>query len=177
MRATGIVRRIDDLGRIMVPKEIRRTMRIKDGDPLEIFVENGAIIYKKYSPVAELKDFAQKYAEALQKTTGHMCFITDRDNTVAVNGVQRSSYLAKSLTPQLEKIIENRELFQSNSAAGIKIINDQTITLRSIVLYPIISNGDVMGSVILASVADDMGETDSALVKSAAFFLGKQFED
>ena len=105
-----------------------------------------------------------------------MCFITDRDNTVAVNGVQRSSYLAKSLTPQLEEIIENRELLQSNSAAGIKIINDQTITLRSIVICPIISEGDPIGSVILASVTVDMGETDSALVKSAAIFLGKQFE-
>src|SRR5690606_11016659 len=87
MKATGIVRRIDDLGRVVIPKEIRRTLRIREGDPLEIFVDrDGEVILKKYSPIGELGDFAKEYAESLHESTGHITMICDRDTIIAVAG-------------------------------------------------------------------------------------------
>src|SRR5690554_5284850 len=96
MKATGIVRRIDDLGRVVIPKEIRRTMRIREGEPLEIFVDReGEVILKKYSPIGELNQFAQEYADALAEETDHAVFVLDRDVVVAVSGVPRKSFLDK----------------------------------------------------------------------------------
>ena len=94
MKATGVVRRIDDLGRVVIPKEIRKTLRIKEGDPLEIFTEkDGGIILRKYSPIGELTEFATGYAETLSKTTGHIAFITDKDTVIAVSGGSKKEYL------------------------------------------------------------------------------------
>ena len=101
MKATGIVRRIDDLGRVVVPKEIRRTLRIREGDPLEIFTDReGQVILKKYSPIGELSEFATGYAETLSKTTGHIACITDKDTVIAVSG-----------GPKKEKNIHFKKLF------------------------------------------------------------------
>lgn len=115
MKATGIVRRIDDLGRVVVPKEIRRTLRIREGDPLEIFTDRqGEIILKKYSPIGELSQFAGQYAESLSQTTGDLVCITDRDHVVAVAGSGKKEYDGKPLSKQMEGIIENREDFVAN---------------------------------------------------------------
>src|SRR3954470_6978708 len=98
MKATGIVRRIDDLGRVVIPKEIRRTLRIREGDPLEIFVDrDGEVILKKYSPIGELGDFAKEYAESLSETLGHITLITDRDVVIAVAGVSKKEFLEKPI--------------------------------------------------------------------------------
>ena len=95
MKATGVVRRIDDLGRVVIPKEIRKTLRIKEGDPLEIFTDReGQIILKKYSPIGELTEFATEYAETLSKTTGHIACITDKDNVIAVSGISKKEFLS-----------------------------------------------------------------------------------
>ena len=111
MKATGVVRRIDDLGRIVIPKEIRRTLHIKEGDPLEIFTDKeGEIILKKYSPIGELSEFATGYAETLSKTTGHIACITDKDTVIAVSGGSKKEFLEQSLSPELEKVIENKEM-------------------------------------------------------------------
>ena len=110
MKATGIVRRIDDLGRVVIPKEIRRTLRIKEGDPLEIFTDReGEIILKKYSPIGELSAFAREYAEALAATSGHSVCITDRDQVVAAAGNNRKEYAGKAISRQLENLIQNRD--------------------------------------------------------------------
>ena len=110
MKATGVVRRIDDLGRIVIPKEIRRTLRIKEGDPLEIFTDKeGEVILKKYSPIGELSEFATGYAETLSKTTGHIACITDKDSVIAVSGGSKKEFLEQSLSPELEKVMENKQ--------------------------------------------------------------------
>src|SRR5690554_1496156 len=110
MKATGIVRRIDDLGRVVIPKEIRRTMRIREGDPLEIFTDReGEVILKKYSPIGELSDFAQEYAESIQEATGHITCISDKDNIIAVIGTSKKDYMGKKLSKELEEVLQNKE--------------------------------------------------------------------
>ena len=110
MKATGIVRRIDDLGRVVIPKEIRRTLRIREGTPLEIFTDReGEIILKKYSPIGELGAFAGQYAESLAQTTGLTVCVCDRDQVIAVSGGSRKELLGKNISRQLETVIEDRE--------------------------------------------------------------------
>ena len=109
MKATGVVRRIDDLGRIVIPKEIRKVLRIKEGDPIEIFTgREGEVILKKYSPIGELNEFASQYAETLAKTTGHIACITDKDTIIAVAGAPKKEYLEKSISSEIERLIEDR---------------------------------------------------------------------
>ena len=114
MKATGIVRRIDDLGRVVIPKEIRRTMRIREGDPLEIFTSNGEVIFKKYSPMGEMSSFATDYAAALSEATQLAVIICDRDHCIAAGGVPKRNFLEKSVSSELEKIVENRKLYVAN---------------------------------------------------------------
>ena len=183
MKATGVVRRIDDLGRIVIPKEIRRTLHIKEGDPLEIFTDKeGEIILKKYSPIGELSEFATGYAETLSKTTGHIACITDKDTVIAVSGGAKKEFLEQSLSPELEKVIENKEVYTSkaNNEVSLPITQNDNKQWRynSQVIYPIISDGDVIGSVILLSKEENtkMGETELKVVQSAAGFLSSQME-
>ena len=149
MKATGVVRRIDDLGRIVIPKEIRRTLHIKEGDPLEIFTDKeGEVILKKYSPIGELSEFATGYAETLSKTTGHIACITDKDSVIAVSGGSKKEFLEQSLSPELEKIMENKEIYTSkeNNELAVPITQNDNKERRynSQVIYPIISDGDVI---------------------------------
>lgn len=110
MKATGIVRRIDDLGRVVIPKEIRRTLRIREGDPLEIFTDReGGVILKKYSPIGELTDFSKEYAEALQQTMGHIILIADNDAFISVSGTTKKEFIDKKVSDELEQVIENRK--------------------------------------------------------------------
>ena len=107
MKATGVVRRIDDLGRVVIPKEIRKTLRIKEGDPLEIFTDKeGEVILKKYSPIGELSEFAAGYAETLAKTTGHIACITDKDTVIAVSGTSKKEFYEQGISEELEKIMD-----------------------------------------------------------------------
>ena len=183
LKATGVVRRIDDLGRIVIPKEIRRTLHIKEGDPLEIFTDKeGEIILKKYSPIGELSEFATGYAETLSKTTGHIACITDKDTVIAVSGGSKKDFLEKALSPELEKVMENKEIYTSkaNNEIALPITQNDTKDRRfnSQVIYPIISDGDVIGSVILLSKEQDtkMGDTELKVVQSAAGFLSSQMD-
>ena len=184
MKATGVVRRIDDLGRIVIPKEIRRTLRIKEGDPLEIFTDKeGEVILKKYSPIGELSEFATGYAETLSRTTGHIACITDKDSVIAVSGGSKKEFLEKSLSPELEKIMDNKEIYTSkeNNELSIPITqneNNKNRLYNSQVIYPIISDGDVIGSVILLSKDQNtkMGNTELKVVQSAAGFLSSQMD-
>jgi len=181
LKATGVVRRIDDLGRIVIPKEIRRTLHIKEGDPLEIFTDKeGEVILKKYSPIGELSEFATGYAETLSKTTGHIACITDKDTVIAVSGGSKKDFLEKSLSPELEKVMENKEIYTSkeNNELSLPITQNDNNERRynSQVIYPIISDGDVIGSVILLSKEQNtkMGDTELKVVQSAAGFLSSQ---
>ena len=183
MKATGVVRRIDDLGRIVIPKEIRRTLHIKEGDPLEIFTDKeGEVILKKYSPIGELSEFATGYAETLSKTTGHIACITDKDSVIAVSGGSKKEYLEQSLSKELEKVMENKEVYTSreNNEIALPITQNDNREKRynSQVIYPIISDGDVIGSVILLSKEQNtkMGDTELKVVQSAAGFLSSQMD-
>lgn len=181
MKATGIVRRIDDLGRVVVPKEIRRTLRIREGDPLEIFTDReGEIILKKYSPIGELGDFAKQYADTLAQTTGNVVCIADRDQIIAVAGGFKKEFINKSISKSLEKLIQNREavIAHSGEKAFIDILENGTEEFRSQVICPIIAEGDSIGAVIMLNKDKDerVGETEKKLAASAAGFLGKQME-
>ena len=184
MKATGIVRRIDDLGRVVIPKEIRRTMRIREGDPLEIYTDReGEVIFKKYSPIGELSAFAAQYAETLYKTCSLAVVITDRDAVIASAGVPRKEYADKSLSDELESVIESRGMYAYREGNDrITAIADGGSHFVSFAM-PIISEGDVVGCV--ASLTDRMGErgrdalsadVEAKLVMTAASFLGRQLE-
>ena len=183
MKATGVVRRIDDLGRIVIPKEIRKVLRIKEGDPIEIFTgREGEVILKKYSPIGELSEFASDYAETLAKTTGHIACITDKDTVIAVSGGAKKEFLEQNISKQLEKIMDEREIYTSNknNDIAIPITNNDNNDRKfnSQVIYPIISQGDVIGSVILLSKEQNkkMSETELKVAQSAAGFLSSQME-
>ena len=183
MKATGVVRRIDDLGRIVIPKEIRKTLRIKEGDPLEIFTDReGQVILKKYSPIGELSEFATEYAETLAKTTGHIACITDKDTVIAVSGGSKKEFLEQGISKDLERIMEDKEAYISkeNNDVAIPVTQSENGDKRknAQVVYPIISDGDVIGSVILLSkdANTKMTEVEKKVVQSAASFLGTQME-
>ena len=183
MKATGVVRRIDDLGRVVIPKEIRKTLRIKEGAPLEIFTDKeGEIILKKYSPIGELTEFASGYAETLSKTTGHIACITDKDTVIAVSGGSKKEFLEQSISDELERILEDKENYTSrennNLAVPITKNDNKERRFNSQVVYPIISDGDAIGSVILLSKEPGikMTEVEQKVVQSAASFLGRQME-
>lgn len=181
MKATGIVRRIDDLGRVVVPKEIRRTLRIREGDPLEIFTDReGEIILKKYSPIGELGTFAQQYADSLAQTAGCTVFVTDRDSVIACAGGGKKDYLGKEISPELEEAIQNRETVQALSGDKnyIPVIPDRMEGTGAQTLVPVICEGDAIGSVVLYSreAKTKMGETEQKLAATAATFLGRQME-
>ncbi len=183
MKATGVVRRIDDLGRVVIPKEIRKVHRIKEGDPLEIFTDKeGEIILKKYSPIGELTEFASNYAETIAKTTGHITCITDKDTVIAVSGASKKDFLEKNLSKELEEVIENKEIFKSkeNNEISIPITQNEgrERIYNSQVIYPIITDGDVVGSVILLAkdASKKMGEVEDKIAQSAAGFLGNHLD-
>ena len=184
MKATGIVRRIDDLGRVVIPKEIRRTMRIKEGDPLEIYTDrDGEVIFKKYSPIGEMQNFANEYADTLQKTSSSPIFICDRDAVIACAGVPKKEFNERSLSDELEKIMEGRSFYaRSTDGARIKVLRDGG---ESFVLcaMPIISEGDVIGCVAAICTDEEKqgahavpSEVESKLIITAAGFLGRQLE-
>lgn len=183
MKATGVVRRIDDLGRVVIPKEIRKTLRIKEGEPLEIFTDkDGSILLKKYSPIGELTEFATEYAETLAKTTGHIAFITDKDTVIAVSGGSKKEYLEQNISNELEQLMEEKEIYTSkeNSDTSVPITkNDKRDKKNNAqIVYPIISNGNSIGTVILLSKETNikMNEVEKKVAQSAATFLGSQME-
>jgi AbrB family transcriptional regulator (stage V sporulation protein T) len=179
MKATGIVRRIDDLGRVVIPKEIRRTLRIREGDPLEIFVDReGEVILKKYSPIGELGDFAKEYADSLSEATGHIACITDRDAVIAVAGATKKDFMDKAISAAVERIMEDRKpvLFPKVAETEEELI--EGVKFTSQVVAPIIAEGDPIGAVLLASREPEakMSEMELKLAETAAGFLAKQME-
>lgn len=177
MKATGIVRRIDDLGRVVIPKEIRRTMRIREGDPLEIYTEkDGEVIFKKYSPIGELGDFAANYAETLAKASGHGACITDRDNVIAVSGVPKKELMEKHVSSELEDVMNEKIVVTYNSGKMISVA-DGNDKYNAGVVVPIVSEGDTIGSVLFIMNNGEMpSEVETKLAESAAGFLGKHME-
>ncbi|RYL88187.1 stage V sporulation protein T [Sporolactobacillus sp. THM7-4] len=177
MKATGIVRRIDDLGRVVIPKEIRRTLRIREGDPLEIFVDHdGEVILKKYSPMSELGDFAKEYAESLAEHSGRLTLISDRDSVIAVSGGTKKDFLDKSILSVPERAMELRQtIFEEQRGEPLTEGNEKTT--GPYVVAPIVAGGDPIGTIML--IAKDntpFTELEAKLAETAAGFLGRQME-
>ncbi|SHE42736.1 stage V sporulation protein T [Clostridium fallax] len=183
MKATGIVRRIDDLGRVVIPKEIRRTLRIREGDPLEIFTDrDGGVILKKYSPIEELTNFSKEYAESLHQVTGSIILIADKDAFISVSGTSKKDYMERKVSNELEKIMEDRKTILLDGA-NKKVIplyyDDRTDDKYSCqVISPIIAEGDAIGAVIILSKEpnEKFDELEMKLAETASAFLGKQME-
>ena len=180
MKATGIVRRMDDLGRVVIPKEIRRTLRIREGDPLEIYTAtDGEVIFKKYSPVGELSEFAGQYADVISRISSLPTLICDKDHVIAAAGVSKREFLERRVSAVLENYMESRKSYAANQQNAGDIQPIEGIEHPASVIYPIISSGDVTGAVVMLS-SESIKVPSGAEIKlaqSAAAFLGKQMEE
>lgn len=179
MKATGIVRRIDDLGRVVIPKEIRRTMRIREGDPLEIYTDKeGGVIFKKYSLMGGLADFSGQMCETLNKTTGQITVITDRDTCLSVAGCARRELAEKRISPELEAIMEGRQIYQYTGDGKVLPVCEESNKYLISAAAPILSEGDVLGCVLFVTTDPEQrtGEIEYKLAQTIAGFLGKHME-
>lgn len=179
MRATGIVRRIDDLGRVVIPKEIRKTLRIREGDPLEIFTaKDGEVILKKYSPIGELNEFSQEYAETLGEILGHGIVITDLDSIISVSKLPKKDYKDKNISKELEQLIENREVKHIDDENRIPLYKEDNNAYSGQIIMPIISvSGDCIGSIVVATKEnEEFQDGIEKILKIACSFLGKQVQ-
>ena len=171
MKTTGVVRRIDDLGRIVIPKEIRRTLRIHDGESLEIFVDNEIITLKKYSSLNELANVSKILVESINKEINKDIIITDRDNVIAASGVNKKKYMGKNISSYLENVINDRK--------SVRIFNEKVKIVDNVEedCNYIIANGDAVGSAIIVSLENNISESEEKLIKIVAEFLGKHVEE
>ena len=179
MKATGIVRRVDDLGRIVIPKEIRRTLRIREGDPLEIYTEkDGGVIFRKYSPMGDLQDFAAQMCEAIGSNTGHVAAVSDRDSIIALSGAPRRELMDKPNSQELDRLMEQRKNYRYMPGDTLLRATEGSDKYHLGVAAPILSQGDLMGCVMLLMGEDDkpLAESDQRLAQTVAGFLGKQME-
>lgn len=179
MKATGIVRRIDDLGRVVIPKEIRRTMRIREGDPLEIYTSrDGEVIFKKYSLLGGVEDFAAELCETMSRSTGSVCAVTDRDTIIAVAGGSKRELMGKRITPELEEIMEGRKIYQYSGDGRAIPVSEGLDTLTAAVAAPILAEGDLLGLVLFISTSPGAvtGEPEFKLAQTIAAFLGRHME-
>lgn len=179
MKATGIVRRVDDLGRIVIPKEIRRTLKIREGDPLEIYTEkDGGVIFRKYSPMGDLQDFAAQICESIGANTGRIAAVSDRDSIIALSGASKRELMDKPNSAELSRLMEQRKNYRYTPGDPLLKVSDSSDKYHLGVAAPILSQGDLMGCVILLmdENAAPMAEPDQKLAQTVAEFLGKQME-
>ena len=183
MKATGIVRRIDELGRVVIPKEIRRTLRIREGDPLEIFTDrDGEVILKKYSPVGELSSFAKEYTESLVRTLGHSAVICDKDQVISAAGSVKKELQDKAISAEMEAVLKERKTVSRNAHEGkmtpILAQEESPSPYSAQVITPILVEGEAVGAVMLLSREPNaqMGQTEVKVTETAAGFIGRQME-
>ena len=180
MKATGIVRRIDELGRVVIPKEIRRTLRIREGDPLEIFTDrDGGVIFKKYSPMGDLQEFAAQMCDAVGSATGHIAAVADRDAIIALSGAPKRELMDKPNSPEMEKLMEQRKIYLYKQGDSRIRPSEGSEKHYLGAAAPILSQGDLMGCFLLLLGENDspLQEGNQNLVRAAAEFLGKQMEN
>lgn len=180
MKATGIVRRVDDLGRIVIPKEIRRTLRIREGDPLEIYTEkDGGVIFRKYSPMGDLQDFAAQICDSIGANTGRIAAVADRDSIIALAGAPKRELVDKPNSQELEALMEQRKSYRYQPGENLLRAAEGSDKYHLGVAAPILSQGDLMGCVMLlmGENASPMQEADQKLAQTVAGFLGKQMEN
>lgn len=179
MKATGIVRRIDDLGRIVIPKEIRRTLRIREGDPLEIYTDrDGEVIFKKYSLLGGLSDLATQVCDTLSKTAGRVTVVTDRDSCLAVAGAPRRDLSEKQLSEALEELIGLRRAYQWQPGSAAVPVSSESSKFFVSAAVPILAEGDILGCVLFATEDVNLpgNETELKLLQVMAALLGRHIE-
>ena len=179
MKATGIVRRVDDLGRIVIPKEIRRTLKIREGDPLEIYTEkDGGVIFRKYSPMGDLQDFAAQICESIGDNTGCIAAVSDRDSIIALSGAPKRELVDKPNSRELDKLMEQRRNYRYVPGDALLKASESSDKYHLGVAAPILSQGDLMGCVmlLLGENSTPPAEADQKVVQTVAGFLGKQME-
>ena len=182
MQDTGIIRRIDELGRVVIPKELRKKLRIREGDPLEIYTNKNEMVLKKYSPVMAILEHAKVVAEGLYAVTGKVCIITDTNSVIAVSSLKYADLVGKDITVGIEKVIKERKtvsLCIEEGKALIPVVKDTETDFACQMITPILANGDGYGTVILFDKNSSYRFTkdDEKLVKLGTSFLSKQFED
>ncbi len=175
MKTTGVVRRIDDLGRIVIPKEIRKSLRIKDGESLEIFLDNNNIILKKYYPLNNLSDFYKNYVDSIYSSIKENIFIVDRDTIIAIAGDLKKKYLGKNISSSIDNIVQKRINITEKEMKNINLSED-LIEKCSYTISPIIANGDAIGAVMMLSLDRNLDDFDEKTISIAAKFLGKYIE-
>ena len=176
MKTTGVIRRIDDLGRIVIPKEIRKNMRIKNGDSLEIFVDDDSVILKKYSPIESVEDAALKYAETFNQVIKHNIVVTDRDKVIAVSGPLKKKYSGKEISDFTIRSIERRDSFVERQKKSFSFVKD----IEEFGYYSfssVVNNGDAIGSVIIISNEVPILESEEKMAIILSKLLSKNFID
>jgi AbrB family transcriptional regulator (stage V sporulation protein T) len=180
MKATGIVRRIDELGRVVIPKEIRRTLRIKEGDPLEIYTDRDELLLKKYSPIATLENFSKGVAEALNELCGYLVLICDTDTIICAVGSGKKDITGSQITEDLSNILTDRKSFISNKSDGGNIapLVKGDFSFTSQIIIPIITNGDCIGGIIIVDSKEGtkLSSSEIKLAQLSAGFMAKQFD-
>jgi len=174
MKTTGIIRRIDDLGRLVIPKELRRNLRIKNGECLEIFVDGEDIVLKKYSPMESIEDAAIKYVDSFNNVIKHSVIVTDKDKVIAASGILKKKYLGKNITEFTDRSIERRDSFVERQKSAFSFVED----VEDFGYYSfssIICNGDVLGSVIIISVDSPILEHEEKMAVILAKLLSNNF--
>lgn len=176
MKTTGVVRRIDDLGRIVIPKEMRRTLRIHDGESLEIFVEDEMIALKKYSSMSDLSDISDNLVNTINQVISKEVLITDRDKVISISGNLKSKYLGKNISKFLEQKLNNREMVIEKNIEEVEFIDGQKEKC-SYTLSPILMNGDIVGTVVIFSLNENITDIEVKVASLASNFLGKHIEE
>ena len=174
MKTTGVVRRIDELGRIVIPKEIRKNLRIKNGDSMEIFLNDEEIVLKKYSPIESLENVLINYVDSFNQVMKHNIIITDRDKVIAISGSLKKKYLGKSISEFTDRSIERRDSFVERQKKSINIVEDVfEECYYSFSSY--VNNGDAIGSVIILSTEIPITDSEEKMAIILSKILSKQF--
>ena len=182
MKATGIVRRIDELGRVVIPKEIRRTLRIREGDPLELFTDRDELMLKKYSPIASVERFAEATAKSLNEQSGYLSAICDSDTVLSAYGSGKKAISGKTVSENISEVMKSRRSYLACRAEGGQIYpvagDGEEENFSAQVIVPIVTNGDCLGAVILLSTEEGVIMDNSAvkLARLTADIIANQFE-
>ena len=178
MKATGIVRRVDDLGRIVIPKEIRRTLKIREGDPLEIYTEkDGGVIFRKYSPMGDLLELSSQLCQSVAEQAGVAVAVADRDSIIALSGAPKKELLEKPCSSALTRLLEQRKVYCHSQAESLVPVSEENGKHHISVAAPILCQGDILGGVLILAEAPTVPtETERKLAQAAASFLGRQME-
>ncbi len=174
MKATGIVRRIDELGRVVIPKEIRRTLRIREGDPLELFTDRDELMLKKYSPIASVERFSEGTAKSLHEQSGFLAAVTDTDNVLHAFGTGRKLLAGKAVSDELTELMTSRRSHLASLAEGgsvLPVVREGECACTAQLIVPIVAGGDCLGTVILLSTEE------GAVVEGAAVKLARLTAD